>query len=97
MGEPVERTVSAVSGGAASDTAVVSESLEGLVSAVDELKKSMGLGEAAVDFAAVEQFGQRLRQENEEFRQFAEEAILVGGCYPGRGRWRCRLRAGAVG
>lgn len=57
--------------------AVVSESLAGLVSAVDELKQSLGLG-APVDFAAVEEFVHRLRQENEEFRQFAEEAILVG-------------------
>ncbi|PSC71814.1 hypothetical protein C2E20_4927 [Micractinium conductrix] len=75
MGDPVERTVSAVSansdGGAA-----VSESLQGLVNAVDELKQSMGMGQTPVDFAAVEQYVQRLRQENEEFRQFAEEAIL---------------------
>ena len=76
-GAPV-RTTSALSAGtAASDAAAVSESLEGLVSAVDELKKSMGLGEQ-VDFAAVEQYIHRLRHENEEFRQFAEEAILVG-------------------
>ena len=62
--------------------AVVSESLEGLVSAVDELKRSMGLGEA-VDLSAIEQFIARLRQENEEFRQYAEQAILVG-CRQGR-------------
>lgn len=75
----VLRTVSAVSAtSAASDNAaVVNESLEGLCSAVDELKKSMGLGNQ-VDFAAVEEFVQRLRQENEEFRQYAEQAILVG-------------------
>lgn len=73
MAEPVARTVSAAT--AASDSAVVSESLEGLVSAVDELKRSMGLGEQAVDFAGVEAFIQQMRQENEELRNFAEEAI----------------------
>lgn len=67
------RTVSSAS---ADGTAAVSESLEGLVSAVDELKKSMGLGEQ-VDLSAIETFIQRLKTENEEFRQFAEEAILV--------------------
>lgn len=61
----------------------VGDSLEGLVSAVDELKRSMGMGEA-VDLTAIEQFIARMRQENEEFRQYAEQAILVrvagGGC-----------------
>ncbi len=79
MGEPAEHTVS----DSGADAAVVSESLEGLVSAVDELKKSLGLGKESVDLSAVEQYVARLRQENEEFRQFAEEAILVGA---GRGR-----------
>lgn len=74
MGEPAEHTASDGAAGAA----VVSESLEGLVSAVDELKKSLGLGEQGVDLSAVEEYVARLRQENEEFRQFAEEAILVG-------------------
>lgn len=67
---------------ASADAALVSESLEGLVSAVDELKRSMGLGEA-VDLSEIELFIQRLRTENEEFRQYAEQAILVrprGGC-----------------
>ncbi|KAL4436325.1 hypothetical protein ABPG77_009887 [Micractinium sp. CCAP 211/92] len=72
MGEPAEHTVS----DSGADAAVVSESLEGLVSAVDELKKSLGLGKESVDLSAVEQYVARLRQENEEFRQFAEEAIL---------------------
>lgn len=55
----------------------VGDSLEGLVTAVDELKRSMGMGEG-VDLTAIEQFIARLRQENEEFRQYAEQAILVG-------------------
>lgn len=81
-GAPV-RTTSALSAGTpTSDAAGVSESLEGLVFAVYELKKSMGLGEQ-VDFAAVEQYIHRLRHENEEFRQFAEEAIMVGGAAGG--------------
>ena len=67
------RTVSSAS----ADAAVVSESLEGLVSAVDELKRSMGLGEQ-VDLSEIERFIYKLRSENEEFRQFAEEAIKVG-------------------
>lgn len=54
----------------------VGDSLECLVSAVDELKRSMGMGEG-VDLTAIEQFIARLRQENEEFRQYAEQAILV--------------------
>lgn len=53
----------------------VGDSLECLVSAVDELKRSMGMGEG-VDLTAIEQFIARLRQENEEFRQYAEQAIL---------------------
>ncbi|KAL4420581.1 hypothetical protein ABPG75_010237 [Micractinium tetrahymenae] len=71
MGEPAEHATNAAAG-----AAVVSESLEGLVSAVDELKKSLGLGEQGVDLSAVEQYVARLRQENEEFQQFAEEAIV---------------------
>lgn len=63
---------------AASDNnAVVNKSLEGLVSAMDELKKSLGLGNS-YDFAEVEAFVEKARQENEEFRQFAEDAIKVG-------------------
>ena len=89
---PVRTTSTLSSGTPTSDAAGVSESLEGLVFAVDELKKSMGLGEQ-VDFAAVEQYIHRLRHENEEFRQFAEEAILVGGGRPARGQ----AAASAVG
>lgn len=86
----MHRTISAASGvSAASDgtATAVNESLEGLVSAVDELKRSMGMGNQ-VDFAAVEQFVQKLRQENEEFREFAEQAILV--------RRRCCRAAGCM-
>lgn len=74
--------------------AVVNESLEGLVSAVDELKRSMGLGEA-VDLTAIEQFIARLRQENEEFRQYAEQAILVrrAACGLARGASRAAAQA----
>lgn len=71
----VLRTTSAMSANSTGSGAVINESLEGLVSAVDELKVSLGLGEH-VDLSAIEQFINRLRQENEEFRQFAEEAIL---------------------
>ena len=52
----------------------VSESLEGLVGALDKLKQSLGYGD---EFALVEQHVQELQQENEELRQFAEAAILV--------------------
>lgn len=67
----------------------VGDSLECLVSAVDELKRSMGMGEG-VDLTAIEQFIARLRQENEEFRQYAEQAILVrlGRRLWGRRVWR---------
>lgn len=77
---PALRTVSGASDGG---TAAVGASLEGLVSAVDELKRSMGLGEQ-VDLSEIEGFIMRLRTENEEFRQYAEQAILV--------RWRRRRR-----
>lgn len=88
MGEPVERAAPDGAAGAS----VVSESLEGLLSAVDELKKSMGLGEQDVDLSAVEQYVVRLRQENEEFQQFAEEAIMVGA---GRSVARWAVAVGA--
>lgn len=73
---------------ASADAALVSESLEGLVSAVDELKRSMGLGEA-VDLSEIELFIHRLRTENEEFQHYAEQAILVRLAVAGvRGRLR---------
>lgn len=58
----------------------VSESLEGLVGALDKLKQSLGYGD---EFALVEQHISELQQENEELRQFAEEAIMVRCC-----RWQ---------
>ena len=90
-GGPPARTTSALSTGTThsdATAAVVSASLEGLVSAVDELKRSMGLGDsssAQLDFAAVEEFVQRLRLENDEFRQFAEQAIMVRAFGGGKG------------
>lgn len=70
---PALRTVSGASDGG---TAAVGASLQGLVSAVDELKRSMGLGEQ-VDLSEIEGFIMRLRTENDEFRQYAEQAIVV--------------------
>lgn len=65
-GEAVARTTSALSG-VSSDAGgmLVSESLEGLVSAVDELKRSMGLGEQ-VDLSAIEQFIGRMKQARQQ-------------------------------
>ena len=72
----------------------VGDSLECLVSAVDELKRSMGMGEG-VDLTAIEQFIARLRQENAEFRQYAEQAILVRLGRRLCERRVCRQRRGA--
>ena len=55
----------------------------GALAVLENVDFSMGMGEA-VDLTAIEQFIARMRQENEEFRQYAEQAILVrvagGGC-----------------
>ena len=52
----------------------VNESLEGLLGAFEHLKSTLGYGD---ELAAVEQHLLTLRSENEELRQFAEEAIRV--------------------
>ncbi|KDD73602.1 hypothetical protein H632_c2016p0, partial [Helicosporidium sp. ATCC 50920] len=51
--------------------AEVSASLEGLVSALDSLKQSLGYD----DYSAVERLVKDLRDENAEIRGYAESAI----------------------
>jgi hypothetical protein len=61
----------------------VSESLDGLVGALDSLKRTLGYGD---EFALVEQHLGDLRKENRELRAYAEQAIRVrarcGRCGP---------------